>query len=198
MSDDDNISKIYQSGQQSVWKDLLQLALRNLPEAKPESYRMERLDTISWLRTRCELYGDNDWPDDLHLADVVAEACKAERLESVGFLGTTFAMSRSFSSEISIFLISPSRILAEVTASVARSAATIEPSTIFDELTESPASFARVTLPSVMVVYWFFSPCKVATEFSSLRATSVSSWGGEAPGKAALMVMVGSSISGNC
>jgi len=32
----------------------------------------------------------------LHLADVVAEACKAERLESVGFLGTTFAMSRSF------------------------------------------------------------------------------------------------------
>lgn len=32
----------------------------------------------------------------LHLADVVAEACKAERLDSVGFLGTTFAMSRSF------------------------------------------------------------------------------------------------------
>jgi aspartate racemase len=32
----------------------------------------------------------------LHLADVVAEACKAERLEAVGFIGTTFAMSRSF------------------------------------------------------------------------------------------------------
>lgn len=32
----------------------------------------------------------------LHLADVVAEACKAERLESVGFLGTSFSMSRSF------------------------------------------------------------------------------------------------------
>lgn len=32
----------------------------------------------------------------LHLADVVADACKAERLDSVGFLGTTFAMSRSF------------------------------------------------------------------------------------------------------
>jgi aspartate racemase len=32
----------------------------------------------------------------LHLADVVADACRAERLESVGFLGTTFAMSRSF------------------------------------------------------------------------------------------------------
>jgi aspartate racemase len=32
----------------------------------------------------------------LHLADVVAEACKAERLDAVGFIGTTFAMSRSF------------------------------------------------------------------------------------------------------
>jgi aspartate racemase len=32
----------------------------------------------------------------LHLADVVADACKAQGLEEVGFLGTTFAMSRSF------------------------------------------------------------------------------------------------------
>lgn len=32
----------------------------------------------------------------LHLADVVADACKAQGLESVGFLGTTFAMSRPF------------------------------------------------------------------------------------------------------
>jgi aspartate racemase len=31
----------------------------------------------------------------LHLADVVAEACKAAGLKSVGFLGTTFAMERS-------------------------------------------------------------------------------------------------------
>lgn len=32
----------------------------------------------------------------LHLADVVADACKAERLTSVAFIGTTFAMSRTF------------------------------------------------------------------------------------------------------
>lgn len=32
----------------------------------------------------------------LHLADVVAEACKAQRLTSVAFLGTSFAMSRPF------------------------------------------------------------------------------------------------------
>jgi aspartate racemase len=32
----------------------------------------------------------------LHLADVVADACRAEGVTQVGFLGTTFAMSRSF------------------------------------------------------------------------------------------------------
>lgn len=32
----------------------------------------------------------------LHLADVVADACKEQGLTEVGFLGTTFAMSRSF------------------------------------------------------------------------------------------------------
>lgn len=32
----------------------------------------------------------------LHLADVVAEACEAQGVTSVGFLGTTFAMSRGF------------------------------------------------------------------------------------------------------
>ena len=70
-TDDNNISKIYEAGQQSVYKHLLEIAIRNLPEAKAESYRMERLDTISWLRTQCELYGDNDWPDDLHLIDIL-------------------------------------------------------------------------------------------------------------------------------
>lgn len=32
----------------------------------------------------------------LHLADVVAEACREQQVSSVGFIGTTFAMSRSF------------------------------------------------------------------------------------------------------
>lgn len=35
----------------------------------------------------------------LHLADVVAEACLAQGVTSVGFLGTTFAMSRDFFTE---------------------------------------------------------------------------------------------------
>ncbi|KRF21229.1 aspartate racemase [Nocardioides sp. Soil797] len=32
----------------------------------------------------------------LHLADVVAQSCKANRVENVALLGTTFAMSRTF------------------------------------------------------------------------------------------------------
>jgi len=32
----------------------------------------------------------------LHLADVVAEACQAQRVEAVALIGTTFAMSRTF------------------------------------------------------------------------------------------------------
>src|SRR5262245_31515064 len=40
------------------------------------------------------------------------------------------------------------------------------------------------------------TPCSVATEFSILRATSVSSCAGDAPGRAAVTVTVGRSMSG--
>src|SRR4051794_38547977 len=40
------------------------------------------------------------------------------------------------------------------------------------------------------------TPCTVATEFSILRATSVSSCEGEAPGSAAVTITVGRSMSG--
>ena len=53
------------------------------------------LCTTTFHRVAEQVAGAVDIPL-LHLADVVADACKAERLESVGFLGTTFAMSRSF------------------------------------------------------------------------------------------------------
>src|SRR5688500_3675947 len=42
------------------------------------------------------------------------------------------------------------------------------------------------------------TPCTVATEFSILRATSVSSCDGEAPGSEAVTMTVGRSMSGNC
>ncbi len=42
------------------------------------------------------------------------------------------------------------------------------------------------------------TPCSVATEFSILRATSVSICDGAAPGSVAVTVTVGRSMSGNC
>src|SRR5437773_10368670 len=42
------------------------------------------------------------------------------------------------------------------------------------------------------------TPCRLATGFSILRATSVSSCAGDAPGSAALTMTVGRSMSGNC
>src|SRR6185369_2675456 len=41
-----------------------------------------------------------------------------------------------------------------------------------------------------------FKPCSVAIAFSSLRATSVSSWAGAAPGSDAVTLTVGRSMSG--
>ena len=32
---------------------------------------IERAETVSALRRLCEEHGDNDWPDDLHLGDVI-------------------------------------------------------------------------------------------------------------------------------
>lgn len=35
------------------------------------AYRIERKDLVAALREVCKAFGDNDWPDDLHLADVI-------------------------------------------------------------------------------------------------------------------------------
>src|SRR5450830_385306 len=42
----------------------------------------------------------------------------------------------------------------------------------------------------------FLTPCRLATESSILRATSVSSWAGAAPSRVAVTVTMGSSMSG--
>ena len=57
-------------------------------------------------------------------------------------------------------------------------------------------SMISVTAPSCTLVVMCFRPVTVAIEFSSLRATSVSSWDGDAPGSAADTVTVGRSMSG--
>lgn len=47
-----------------------QLGITDL-EADNARWVLERQATVAALRLACEDHGDNDWPDDLHLADVV-------------------------------------------------------------------------------------------------------------------------------
>jgi hypothetical protein len=65
----------YEAGAKAAYRELLRSAIRNLghddPEANAERWRIERAETVAKLRSICERYGDNDWPDDLHLADVI-------------------------------------------------------------------------------------------------------------------------------
>lgn len=65
----------YVEGSRRAWLSILQLALRHLEiddvEAGKARWVSERQEIIAKLREICKRYGDNDWPDDLHLADVI-------------------------------------------------------------------------------------------------------------------------------
>ena len=65
----------YISGSRAAWLSMLHTCLRELgvddPVAGQARWVSEREQTVAMLRQVCERYGDNDWPDTLHLADVV-------------------------------------------------------------------------------------------------------------------------------
>lgn len=65
----------YERGVRAVWLQLLTEAIANLgyntPEANKAAWIIERERTIAVLRDVCDHCGDNDWPDNLSLGDVV-------------------------------------------------------------------------------------------------------------------------------
>ncbi len=63
--------EIYIRGQDSAFRAIMSECLRHLPPNKELSLRKERAEVVACLREICDVYGDNDWPDDLHLADVI-------------------------------------------------------------------------------------------------------------------------------
>ena len=64
--------RIYERGYRSALRMVLGDVLRGLmDDGDAERWRLERMDTVAALRRVCERYGDNDWEDNLHLADVV-------------------------------------------------------------------------------------------------------------------------------
>ncbi len=65
--------RAYESGGRMAWTQMLQLCIKNLGyEARDRAgWISEREQAVTQLRILCEEFGDNDWPDDLHLADVI-------------------------------------------------------------------------------------------------------------------------------
>lgn len=76
MSDaaDDERDQMFLRGMNAAYRGMLGACLRGLSyDEMPEAVQLitERADAIAQLRTACEHFGDNDWDDRLHLADVI-------------------------------------------------------------------------------------------------------------------------------
>jgi hypothetical protein len=72
---DDREEAVYARGERAALLSMLSHVLRQLGyddvATKQAAWVTEREETIARLRDVCEDFGDNDWPDDLHLGDVV-------------------------------------------------------------------------------------------------------------------------------
>jgi len=60
----------YAKGEKAVWLRMLREAAGHLSLSE-QPFSTERADVVALLRALCSEYGDNDWPDDLHLSDVI-------------------------------------------------------------------------------------------------------------------------------
>lgn len=65
----------YTQGADRAWLRMLGECVRalgyNSPEHNANRWILERADAVLKLREICEDFGDNDWPSDLHLTDVL-------------------------------------------------------------------------------------------------------------------------------
>ena len=75
MSSQDHDERKWTEGYRAAWLSMLGECLRRLgyddPEAGKAAWIVEREGIVTKLREVCETFGDNDWPKDLHLADVI-------------------------------------------------------------------------------------------------------------------------------
>lgn len=65
----------YERGSRMAWALMLQECLRHLGYKSEDGARaawiLEREAALRALRDICEHHGDNDWPEELHLADII-------------------------------------------------------------------------------------------------------------------------------
>lgn len=71
----DSEETAYLQGQRAAWLSVLRKALHELgyDDAKVKAYGwiVEREEAVQKLRELCREHGDNEWPDDLYLADII-------------------------------------------------------------------------------------------------------------------------------
>lgn len=69
----DDHEELYIRGRKAAYRQILNQCLREIGEhdRDKDAWRAERAETIAVLRMVCDDHGDNDWLDDLHLADVI-------------------------------------------------------------------------------------------------------------------------------
>ncbi len=59
------------AGRQAAYRHILRQCLAELPEGSEHRWQLERGAAVAALRRVCADHGDNDWPDNLSLADVI-------------------------------------------------------------------------------------------------------------------------------
>jgi predicted secreted protein len=77
ISDDelDKDDRHYIEGMKAAYKSMLSECISHLGAEDKDKYawQLERAATVAALRSLCEDIGDNDWEDNLHLADVISK-----------------------------------------------------------------------------------------------------------------------------
>jgi hypothetical protein len=71
---DEEQEQFWTRGNRAAWTRILDEALRQLEyPAELDAVKLvaEREDAIATLRRLCDDLGDNDWPNDLHLSDII-------------------------------------------------------------------------------------------------------------------------------
>ena len=66
--------KIFLQGNQAAWRQILYHCLPHLNDTLEKSYSqivLERSEAIQSLRNICQDFGDLDWDNNLHLADII-------------------------------------------------------------------------------------------------------------------------------
>ncbi len=74
MTEDSEFEQGYQAGEAAAARAMLRAMapyLPSHPDRKQLSWELERAEALAALRTVCRDHGDNEWPDNLHLADII-------------------------------------------------------------------------------------------------------------------------------